>query len=80
MFNKHIHIENISPSVDGGKYPIKGIEGEAVSIEADIYRDGFDCITAEIHWKKKADKDFQVALLKFINNDRWSGQIGRAHV
>ena len=35
-------VEDIYPSVDGGRYPVKRIAGEALEIWADLLRDGHD--------------------------------------
>jgi len=37
-------IEAVSPSVDGGRFPVKRIAGEDCVVEADIFRDGHEVI------------------------------------
>ena len=37
-------IENISPQVDGGRFPIKRTQGELVVVEADVFADGHDSL------------------------------------
>ena len=46
-----IVIENIYPEIDGGRYPVKRVAGDRLSIEADIFMDGHDKIAAEIVWR-----------------------------
>lgn len=41
-------IEQVKPIVDGGRYAVKRIVGEKVSVSAAIFKDGHDLITAEI--------------------------------
>lgn len=41
-------IEQISPLVDGGRFPIKRTVGDSVSINAVIFKDGHDLIIAEV--------------------------------
>ena len=36
------HIEDVYPSIDGGRYPVKRIVGERV----DVYRDGHEVVVA----------------------------------
>lgn len=69
-----IVIENISPCVDGGRFPVRRIPGETVDVEADVFADGHDEITAtllvgrqgagtDIHWE-----EFPMSPK---GNDRW---------
>ena len=44
-------IEDIYPSVDGGRYPVKRVAGEIVDVWADIFREGHDVITASLLWR-----------------------------
>ena len=41
-------IEQVSPLVDGGRFPIKRVEGEPVQATAAIYKDGHDLILADL--------------------------------
>jgi starch synthase (maltosyl-transferring) len=70
---RHI-IEAVSPSVDGGRFPVKRIVGEDCVVEADIFRDGHEVIQATIKWRRKGDAIFNQAPMRPIANDRWSGQ------
>src|ERR1700674_3791982 len=51
----HIIIEDVMPSVDGGRYPAKRIVGEPCVVEADIFRDGTRELRAAIKWRRKED-------------------------
>src|SRR5690242_7920689 len=39
---RRVTIENIRPSVDGGRFPIKRTPGERVDVRADVYADGHE--------------------------------------
>ena len=39
-------IEGVSPEIDAGRYPIKRVIGEKVVVEADIFGDGHDALSA----------------------------------
>jgi len=69
-----IIIEDVRPSVDGGKYPVKWIAGDPLTVKADIFKDGHDVIAAAVEYKKKSDKAWQSVPMKFLENDRWSGE------
>ncbi len=76
------HIEDIYPIIDGGRFPIKRIHGEAIEIWADIYRDGHEIIDAAIVWRREQDHAWQRAPMVLDVNDRWHGsftpgEIGR---
>ena len=45
-------IENVYPSVDGGRYPIKRIAGEPVEVWVDLLRDGHDQLAAALLWSR----------------------------
>ncbi|WP_398477583.1 alpha-1,4-glucan--maltose-1-phosphate maltosyltransferase [Tardiphaga sp.] len=67
------HIEDIYPIIDGGRFPVKRIAGEAIEVWADIYRDGHEIIDAAIVWRREQDRDWQRAPMTMDVNDRWHG-------
>jgi len=80
-FNR-IFIESVKPQVDGGRYPIKRIAGEAIAVEADIFADGHDVLGAELRYRKETTPQWNTVPLTLINNDHWQGafvvsEIGR---
>src|SRR3954451_19281731 len=76
------HIEDVYPTIDGGRFPVKRIVGERIEVWADIYRDGHDIIAAALIWRREGDRDWQRTPMTQHSNDRWGGsfvpdQIGR---
>lgn len=67
-------IEDIFPCIDGGRYPVKRIAGEAVEVWADIFRDGHDVLAAALLWRKEAENEWQRAPMRLHGNDRWTGR------
>ena len=57
----HIVIEDVTPSVDCGRYPAKRIAGEPCVVEADIFRDGHQVLRAAVKWRRKQDEVFEEA-------------------
>ncbi|MEO6789015.1 MAG: maltotransferase domain-containing protein, partial [Chthoniobacteraceae bacterium] len=49
-------IENVSPLVDGGRYPIKRVVGENTEVRADIFKEGHDVMSAVLKWRKTGTK------------------------
>ncbi len=45
-------IENFTPLLDGGRYPIKRSTGEDLTVEADIFMAGHDIVSALFKWRK----------------------------
>jgi starch synthase (maltosyl-transferring) len=43
---QRVIIEGVQPEIDGGRYPIKRTVGERVEVEADIFTDGHDVLSA----------------------------------
>ncbi len=48
-------IENVTPRVDDGAFPIKRIVGDTVIVEADVFTDGHDAISCALLYKKEGD-------------------------
>jgi len=67
------HIEDVYPTIDGGRFPVKRIVGERIDVWADIYRDGHDIIAAALIWRAEGDRDWQRAPMTHHSNDRWGG-------
>src|SRR3981189_3744043 len=70
----HIMIEEVTPSVDGGRYPAKRIAGEPCVVEADIFRDGHQVLRAAVKWRRKQDEAFAESPMLAVENDRWRGE------
>ena len=66
-------IEDIYPSVDNGRYPVKRIAGETVDVWADIFREGHDILAAALLWRPEADTQWRREPMLLYSNDRWRG-------
>jgi starch synthase (maltosyl-transferring) len=66
-------IENVSPLVDGGRYPIKRAVGEDLVVEADIFKDGHDVVSAVLKWRRQGAARWHETPMQPIpdGNDRW---------
>lgn len=67
------HIEDVYPSIDSGRFPVKRIVDEPVEVWADIYRDGHDVIGAALIWRLEIDREWRREPMTLESNDRWSG-------
>jgi starch synthase (maltosyl-transferring) len=68
---KRFVIEDIYPTVDGGRFPVKRIAGEPIEVWADIFRDGHEVICASLRWRAKGTRAWQRVSMRHQGNDRW---------
>jgi starch synthase (maltosyl-transferring) len=66
-------IEGVTPEIDGGRYPAKGTAGDTIDVEADIYADGHDKLSARLLYRYEKDPDFTEMPMRHLGNDRWRG-------
>ena len=66
-------IEGLKPEIDGGRFPIKRVIGERVVVEADIFADGHDAISALLLYRKENDPEWAETPMEPLINDRWRG-------
>ncbi|MEO8125917.1 MAG: alpha-1,4-glucan--maltose-1-phosphate maltosyltransferase [Bryobacteraceae bacterium] len=79
---KRVVVEGVRPQIDGGRFPIKRVIGENVTIEADILADGHDQIACRILYRLESEPQWAEAPMRPLGNDRWRGvfqvsEIGR---
>ena len=53
MSQVRVVIENITPQVDCGRYPVKRVVGEAVVVEADVFADGHDMVRCVLLYRSE---------------------------
>jgi starch synthase (maltosyl-transferring) len=68
-----IVIEGVKPEIDGGLFPIKRVIGDRVIVEADIFADGHDVISAILMYRPESDPNWIEVPMEFLVNDRWRG-------
>src|ERR1700724_2337985 len=66
-------IENLSPLIDGGRYPVRRIVGDDIFVEADIFKDGHDVVAAALKWRLVGEPRWHETAMIFVDNDRWRG-------
>ena len=65
-----IVIEEVYPELDGGRYPVKRIEGDLFEVWADIFRDGHDVLRAAARYRC-GDGAWRETPFAHFDNDRW---------
>ena len=66
-------IEAVRPEIDCGRFPIKRVTGEAVTVEADLLVDGHDLISASLLFRPAGQTEWFETGLREVGNDRWRG-------
>ncbi|HEY1454910.1 MAG TPA: alpha-1,4-glucan--maltose-1-phosphate maltosyltransferase [Candidatus Dormibacteraeota bacterium] len=69
-----IVIEAVSPEIDGGRFPSKRVAGEQVTVEADIFADGHDALSAVVRYRHQSSDEWTEAPMTALANDRWRGE------
>jgi starch synthase (maltosyl-transferring) len=69
---RRVIIEEIQPSIDAGRYPVKRIAGDTVAVTAAIFSDGHDHVAARLLYRHAATKRWQTAPFRELNNDLWT--------
>jgi starch synthase (maltosyl-transferring) len=80
---RRVVIEGVVPQVDAGRFPIKRTTGERVVVEADVFADGHDRISAVLRYRVAdaptatssipADLRWHEVPMTTVGNDRWTG-------
>lgn len=71
MNDDRIRFAQIEPTVASGKYPVKRLLDEHVTIAATIFRDGSNVLGAAVRYYHERDREFQHKPLKNMGEDRW---------
>jgi starch synthase (maltosyl-transferring) len=70
---KRVVIEKVEPEIDGGRFPIKRVVGEEVTVRADIFTDGHDTLSALLLYRHESEQQWHKTPLRPLVNDRWEG-------
>ena len=66
-------IEHVSPEIDAGRFPAKRVASDIVAVEADIYADGHDLLSARLRYRPVGTELWQEVPMEPLVNDRWRG-------
>ena len=76
---ERIQIQYPAPAVDGGRYPAKRLVGDAVTVSADIFRDGHDILRAVVRYRGPGDRRWREAPMRQVDAQRdgvrWEGEL-----
>ena len=67
-------VERVRPEIDCGRFAAKRVIGDLLVIEADVFADGHDELSARLLYRHQCDSDWHESRMKRVENDRWRGQ------
>ena len=67
-------IEAVTPQVDSGRFPIKRVVGEPVTVEADAFVDGHDGVSVVLRHRPATTAAWTEIPMVALGNDRWRGE------
>ena len=65
-------ISGVQPEIERS-FPIKRTVGEKVSVEADIFMDGHDILSADLQYRHEEETRWSQVSMQPLANDRWRG-------
>jgi starch synthase (maltosyl-transferring) len=68
---RRVVIENITPQVDGGRFPAKRTVGDRVAVEADVFTDGHDSVACVLLHRAEESAQWRSTAMAPLGNDRW---------
>ena len=64
-------IEGVTPEIDGGRFAVKRVPGEEIQVEADIFADGHDVLSAVMLHRHQSEKKLtEVRMVPLVNDMR----------
>jgi starch synthase (maltosyl-transferring) len=83
---QRVVIEGVEPEIDCGRFPIKRVVGDRVTVEADAFADGHDAVCCVLLWRAESAADnpagavWRETPMQPLGNDRWRGSFGVAEM
>ena len=77
---QRVVIEGVWPEIDGGRFPVKRVAGDAVVVEANVFADGHEQIACRLLYRRAGDVAWQEATMSPLGNDRWRGEFAAAEL
>ncbi len=71
---RRVVIDGLWPEIDCGRHPIKRVVGDTVTVEANVFADGHDAISAVLLHKPEPAQDWCESPMHPLGNDRWRGE------
>ena len=66
-------IEGVKPEINAGRFPAKRTVGEQMTVEADIFADGHEAVSALLLYRSEEAAGWSETVMQPLVNDRWRG-------
>jgi starch synthase (maltosyl-transferring) len=67
-------VERVHPEVECGRFPVKRVIGDLLVVEADVFADGHDELSARVLYRHEDDSEWRYAAMNRLSGDRWRGE------
>ncbi|MGO8719827.1 MAG: alpha-1,4-glucan--maltose-1-phosphate maltosyltransferase [Acidobacteriaceae bacterium] len=71
---RRVVIEAVRPEIHCGEFPIQRVVGETVTVEADVFADGHDAVSAQLLYRAPRERAWRVLPMCPLGNDRWQAE------
>ena len=68
---QRVVVEHVTPEIDGGRFCIKKVVGDNITVEADVFADGHDYTGCRLLYKHEKENNWYYVPMQLINNDRY---------
>lgn len=68
---RRVIIEKVQPEIDFGRFAVKRVIGQNLTVEADAYTDGHDAVACVLRYRHESEKNWHEVPMLPLGNDRW---------
>ena len=68
---RRVLVQNVSPEIDAGEFPVKRLVGQSVVVSVDALSDGHDQLSCRLKYRKVDEPVWTEASMTPVGNDRW---------
>jgi starch synthase (maltosyl-transferring) len=65
-------VEGVTPQIDGGRFAVKRVVGDRVRVEADVFGDGHDLVSAHLLYRHASEAEWRAEEMTALGNDHWA--------
>jgi len=68
-------IENTTPVIDAGLFPVKTEVGKTLTVASTVYADGHDVLAVTLNWRQAHSRRWHVVPMTHLGNDHWEAEL-----
>ena len=70
-----IQVHDLSPLLEGGRYPVKRTLGDPIAVECDLVRDGHEVLRAVVRRRRPGERTAGETPMHQLSLDRWRAEL-----